>query len=98
VLNGGDGHDFNRNWGNDLLTGFFGEDVMVGAGGNDTFVSDRYNDDGSRDLLFGFGGNDRLAANDGVANDYVSAGAGTDECRIDAYEQVYGCEHAHIGG
>jgi Ca2+-binding RTX toxin-like protein len=63
----------------DKLTGSSVANLLVGGAGPD--------------VLAGLSGNDKLFSDDGVKNDTVNGGKGTDRCRTDRREvSITGCE------
>jgi Ca2+-binding RTX toxin-like protein len=77
---GGDGKDHLLGAaGNDYLDGGLDDDVVSGAGGNDRLFGLS-----GADYCLGGAGNDVFVTNDGVANDSLSGGIGTDYALCDA--------------
>ncbi len=95
TLDGGDAHDFTRDWGDDNLGGDQGADVMRGSGGDDLIIGEE-SGAYSRDRLYGFDGNDRLSARDGVANDKMWGGGGNGSCAGDSDEAQSDCENGQF--
>lgn len=92
-LEGGDGHDWKANWGNDVLIGDTGNDIMKGSAGNDQINSFTTDNPKAIDKLYGWGGNDKLYANDHAPGDVVSGGEGAgDLCLADPGDHRFGCE------
>ncbi|HEY9344253.1 MAG TPA: calcium-binding protein [Inquilinus sp.] len=80
-LNGGNG------WGNDILSGFGGNDVLWGSLGHDQLYGGTGNDTlkgyQGNNQLYGGDGNDTLEANDGT--DILDGGAGNDILRANTH-------------
>jgi Ca2+-binding RTX toxin-like protein len=64
---------------------------MRGSGGDD-LINGVNGDNQSPDQLYGFAGNDQLHTFDGVRNDTMWGGAGSDICFGDATEAHLDCE------
>jgi hypothetical protein len=115
VIAGGVGNDLLRGrGGNDRVTGLGGQDCLRGGSGNDRVDGgpgrDRVrgglgNDivvgGAGQDLIKAGSGDDKLMALDGE-RDWVRCGRGNDLARVDAKDEVWGCERTlhrpHDGG
>jgi Ca2+-binding RTX toxin-like protein len=70
------------------LTGSALDDTLSGSAGANVLVGRKGNDE-----LLGFAGNDKLDSRDGIKNDSVNGGLGTDRCSTDRREvSIRGCE------
>ena len=79
------------NWGNDTMYGDAGNDFLHGSAGRDSLRPG--NDNLSRDVLSGHGGDDFLDTLDSFPNDIVHGGDGVDDCRWrDPGESITACE------
>ena len=86
-LNGGDGSDVVKGQqDDDSVAGLDQNDKLYGGQGDDCLGAGCTTGDSE-------GGNDLLKSRDKVSgNDYVDGGDNTDTCRIDAGDDVHGCE------
>lgn len=79
------------------VSGGFFHNCLSGGPGMDTIkgpvanCNDELVGDGEKDTLLGRGGNDRLLAQDGVINETVDCGPGTDTFQADAGDNLMGC-------
>jgi Ca2+-binding RTX toxin-like protein len=93
TLNGGAGDDhIDGNGGTgDKLYGGQGTNTIIGGSGVDYIFSDASRVPGGTDTIYGLGGPDHIHTNDGVPDDYVDAGEGTDTCSYDIGDIILNC-------
>ena len=81
--------------GSDDLVGNEGEDILRGGAGQDTLKGGKNADNlaggDGRDRFFGQNGNDFLNSRDGVNNELVDGGSGTDRCVSDPGDNKRNC-------